>query len=133
MPVAIKAHLHNVCAKNNYELLIAREPTENARSNGEGRGGVGTGARETFARWVLVCADGGTALNHGTKKREKKSRSGEPCALIPGSNGAEASVSTAQNHLPLPNETAYPCCFPSLSGSPFHLLMGKWRVCLGAT
>lgn len=38
MPVAIKAHLHNVCAKNNYELLIAREPTENARSNGEGRG-----------------------------------------------------------------------------------------------
>lgn len=24
MPVAIKAHLHNVCAKNNYELLIAR-------------------------------------------------------------------------------------------------------------
>lgn len=32
MPVAIKPHLHNVCAKNNYELLIAQEPAENARS-----------------------------------------------------------------------------------------------------
>lgn len=77
MPVAIKAHLHNVCAKNNYELLIAQEPAENAPSNGEGgvvRGGGGRGwgggcgvAREMFARWVLVCADGGTALNHHTK------------------------------------------------------------------
>lgn len=40
MPVAIKAHLHNVCAKNNYELLIAQEPAENARSNGGGEGDV---------------------------------------------------------------------------------------------
>lgn len=39
MPVAIKAHLHNVCAKNNYELLIAQEPAENARSDGRGGGG----------------------------------------------------------------------------------------------
>lgn len=65
MPVAIKTHLHNVCAKNNYELLIAQEPAESARSDGGG-------ARETFARWVLVCADGGTALNHRAKKKKKQ-------------------------------------------------------------
>lgn len=95
MPVAIKTHLHNVCAKNNYELLIAQEPAESARSDGGG-------ARETFARWVLVCADGGTALNHRAKKKKinKKNRFEEPCVLIPGSAGAEASISTAQKHFP---------------------------------
>lgn len=36
MPVAIKPHLHNVCAKNNYELLIAQEPAEMALSGAEG-------------------------------------------------------------------------------------------------
>lgn len=39
MPVAIKTHLHNVCAKNNYELLIAQEPAENAWSDGGGERG----------------------------------------------------------------------------------------------
>lgn len=32
-------------------------------------GAMEGGTRETFARWVLVCADGGTALNHRTKKQ----------------------------------------------------------------
>lgn len=59
------------------------------------------GARETFARWVLVCADGGTALNHGTKKTDLKDR----VRTYQASTGAEASISTAQNHFPLPNET----------------------------
>lgn len=37
MPVAIKAHLHNVCAKNNYELLIARRSLqEKLRATGLG-------------------------------------------------------------------------------------------------
>lgn len=37
MPVAIKAHLHNVCAKNNYELLIAhRSPQKKLWATGLG-------------------------------------------------------------------------------------------------
>lgn len=40
MPVAIKAHLHNVCAKNNYELLIARRSLqEKLRATELGAGG----------------------------------------------------------------------------------------------
>lgn len=93
VPVAIKTHLHNVCAKNNYELLIVagagRKRSERWRRT-----------RETFARWVLVCADGGTALNHCTKnKTKKKNRSEEQCVQTPGSTGAEASISSAQKHL----------------------------------
>lgn len=39
MPVAIKAHLHNVCAKNNYELLIARRsPKKKLRATELGGG-----------------------------------------------------------------------------------------------
>lgn len=46
MPVAIKAHLHNVCAKNNYELLIARRSLqEKLRATGLGRKGGGMSAR----------------------------------------------------------------------------------------
>lgn len=44
MPVAIKAHLHNVCAKNNYELLIARRsPQKELRAMGLVGGWVGGG------------------------------------------------------------------------------------------
>lgn len=95
MPVAIKAHLHNVCAKNNYELLIAQEPAENARSNG-GVGGRGrclqdgcSCAQMEGQHWIIA----------------QKNRSEEPCAQIPGSTGTEESISTAQKHFPLPNET----------------------------
>lgn len=35
MPVAIKTHLHNVCAKNNYELLIAQEPAKTLQATEE--------------------------------------------------------------------------------------------------
>jgi len=59
MPVAIKTNLHNVCAKNNYELLIAQEPAVNAWSDG------GRGER------VLQCADGGTAPDHCAKKKKQ--------------------------------------------------------------
>lgn len=55
MPVAIKAHLHNVCAKNNYELLIAQEPAENPRSNGGGGRGADGGG------WGGVCKMGACA------------------------------------------------------------------------
>lgn len=41
VPVAIKAHLHNVCAKNNYELLIVcRSLQEKLRATGLGGGGA---------------------------------------------------------------------------------------------
>lgn len=52
MPVAIKTHLHNVCAKTIMSCWLCRR--ENAPSDGMGVVG------ETFARWVLQCADGGT-------------------------------------------------------------------------
>lgn len=90
VPVAIKTHLHNVCAKNNYELLIAQEPAESARSDGGGARG------DVCKMGARVCADGGTALNHRTKK---KKRFEEPCVQTPGSTGAEASISSAQKHL----------------------------------
>lgn len=122
MPVAIKTHLHNVCAKNNYELLIAQEAAENAWSDGGG-------ARETCARWVLACADGGTALNHRTQKK-KKNRFEEPCVQIPGSTGAEASISTAQTHLPFQMKLicTLSVFFSSYSLSSSSLLMRIWRV-----
>lgn len=69
MPVAIKAHLHNVCAKNNYELLIAQEPAEkNPRSKvcgggGGGRERGGSGIRKMGASR----ADGGTTLIHSVR------------------------------------------------------------------
>lgn len=44
MPVAIKAHLHNVCAKNNYELLITRRsPQKKLRATGLWGGGDNRG------------------------------------------------------------------------------------------
>lgn len=114
--------------KNNYGLLIAQEPAENARSD-RGR------ARETFARWVLVCADGGTALNHCTKKNRYE----EPCVQTPGSTGAEASISTAHTHSPFQMKLMWILLFSFLFFllplllfvwlSFFSsLLMGKWRV-----
>lgn len=57
MPVAIKAHLHNVCAKNNYELLIAQEPAEKTPRSKVCGGGAWGGGREgaaASARWVLL-------------------------------------------------------------------------------
>lgn len=70
MPVAIKAHLHNVCAKNNYELLIAQEPAEKNPSEqsvwGRGEGGAergGSGIRKMGASR----ADGGTTLIHSAR------------------------------------------------------------------
>lgn len=50
MPVAIKTHLHNVCAKNNYELLIAQEPAENAWSGGGGGGSQMEGQRRIIVQ-----------------------------------------------------------------------------------
>lgn len=77
-----------------------------------------------------VCADGGTALNHRTKKK----RFEEPCVQTPGSTGAEASISSAQKHLAFQMKLMFILFFSlplsSLSGSSsFHLLlMGKRRV-----
>lgn len=108
MPVAIKTHLHNVCAKNNYELLIAQEPTENARSDGGG------GRGRCLQDGCIVCADGGTALNHRTKKkrereRGKKNRFEEPCVQIQAAAAAPACTGIYLLHstkaFSLPNET----------------------------
>lgn len=63
VPVAIKPHLHNVCAKNNYELLIAQEPAEIARS------GAG-GERREQMKGTSACA--GTQSTFGGAAAELK-------------------------------------------------------------
>lgn len=64
----------------------------------------------------------------------KKNSFEEPCAQTPGSTGAEASISTAQKHLPLQMKLMCTLLFCSplfffVWLSFFSsLLMGKWRV-----
>lgn len=93
------------------------------------------GARETFARWVLVCADGGTALNHRTKKNKIKNTDMRSRAWR--HQAAEASISTAHTHSPFQMKLMWILLF-SLFFLPLllfvwlsffsSLLMGKWRL-----
>lgn len=97
-------------------------------------GAIRGGERETCARWVRACADGRTALDHGTKKKRRKKRFEVLCMQLPVSTAAETSICTTQKHLPFQMK---PICIllgffpPSLFVwlSFFSsLLMGKWRV-----
>lgn len=131
VPVAIKSHLHNVCAKNNYELLIAQEPAWKRSERRRGSEGdvCKMGARE--CRW----RDSAEAPCTKTKKNTFE----EPCVQRPGSTGAEASISLARRHLAFQMKLIVklsppPPPFPSLSG------LCSFRLCwwgnggyLGAT
>lgn len=63
MPVAIKAHLHNVCAKNNYELLITRgSPQKKLRATVLWGGGETTAG---VCRWRDNTQEDATDLSSG--------------------------------------------------------------------
>lgn len=124
MPVAIKTHLHNVCAKNNYELLIAQEPAENAPSDRGGSEGDVCKMGARVCRWR-------DSTESPYKKNKIKNTAMRSRAWR--HQAAEASFST---HPSKWNWCGYSCflffflpllLFVWLSFFS-SLLMGKWRL-----
>lgn len=95
-------------------------------------GAMEGGARETCARWVLVCADGGTALNHCTQKKKTDSRS----------RACRYQAAPVQRHLSPEHKSIYPfkwnwhvycLCFSTLPLCLSHLCWWGFGEYLGAT
>lgn len=123
MPVAIKTHLHNVCAKNNYELLIVQEPAENAWSDGGGWRG-----RRVQDGCSCVQMEGQHWITAHKKQTWGAVRADTRQHRCRGIYLHSTKAFT------LPNETdMYTLCFffslPLFVWLSFSsLLMGKWRV-----